>query len=96
MIGLQTAFAVVNTVLPNLSNEKIIALFSGNARNIFDLPTTHVSVGSKAELTLFSRTAETLLNAGNNQSKSANSPFLEKTLTGKAVGIVHKGKLFKQ
>jgi dihydroorotase len=94
MIGLQTAFAVVNTVLPNLSNEKIIALFSGNARNIFDLPTTHVSVGSKAELTLFSRTAETLLTAGNNQSKSANSPFLEKTLTGKAVGIVHKGKLF--
>jgi dihydroorotase len=96
MIGLQTAFAVVNTVLPNLSNEKIIALFSENARNIFDLPTTHVSVGSKAELTLFSRTAETLLTAGNNQSKSANSPFLEKTLTGKAVGIVHKGKLFKQ
>ena len=94
MIGLQTAFAVVNTVLPNLSNEKIIALFSGNARNIFDLPTTHVSVGSKAELTLFSRTAETLLTAGNNQSKSANSPFLEKNLTGKAVGIVHKGKLF--
>ncbi len=96
MIGLQTAFAVVNTVLPNLSNEKIIKLFSENARNIFDLPTTHVSVGSKAELTLFSRTAETLLTAGNNQSKSANSPFLEKTLTGKAVGIVHKGKLFKQ
>jgi dihydroorotase len=94
MIGLQTAFAVVNTVLPNLSNEKIIALFSGNARNIFDLPTTHVSVGSKAELTLFSRTAETLMNAGNNKSKSANSPFLDKPLTGKAIAIVHKGKLF--
>ncbi len=94
MIGLQTAFAVVNTVLPNLSNEKIIKLFSGNARNIFDLPTTHVSVGSKAELTLFSRTAETLLNSGNNQSKSANSPFLDKPLTGKAIAIVHKGKLF--
>ena len=94
MIGLQTAFAVVNTVLPNLSNEKIIALFSENARNIFDLPTTHVSVGSKAELTLFSRTAETLMNAGNNKSKSANSPFLDKPLTGKAIAIVHKGKLF--
>lgn len=94
MIGLQTAFAVVNTVLPNLSNEKIIALFSGNARNIFDLPTTHVSVGSKAELTLFSRTAETLMNSGNNQSKSANSPFLDKPLTGKAIAIVHKGKIF--
>ena len=94
MIGLQTAFAVVNTVLPNLSNEKIINLFSRNARNIFDLPTTHVSVGSKAELTLFSRTAETLMNAGNNKSKSANSPFLDKPLTGKAIAIVHKGKLF--
>ncbi|HQR93225.1 MAG: dihydroorotase [Bacteroidetes bacterium 24-39-8] len=94
MIGLQTAFAVVNTVLPELSNQKIIELFGGNARNIFDLPTTHVAVGSPAELTLFSRKAETLLSSGNNHSKSANSPFLEKTLTGKAVGIVHKGKLF--
>lgn len=94
MIGLQTAFAVVNTVLPELSNQKITDLFGGNARNIFDLPSTHVAVGSKAELTLFSRTAETLLTSGNNQSKSANSPFLEKSLTGKAVGIVHKGKLF--
>jgi len=94
MIGLQTAFAVVNTVLPDLSNQKIIDLFGGNTRKIFDLPTIHLAVGSQAELTLFSRKAETLLRSGNNQSKSANSPFLEKPLTGKAVGIIHKGKLF--
>jgi dihydroorotase len=94
MIGLQTAFAVVNTLLPNLSDEKIVGLFGHNARNIFALPATNIKIGSKAELTLFSRSANTLVTAKNNKSKSANTAFLDKTLKGKAIGIIHKGKLF--
>lgn len=94
MIGLQTAFAVVNTLLPTLTDDKIVTLFGSNARNIFALPTTNIAIGSKAELTLFSRSAKTLVTAKNNHSKSANSPFLDKPLTGKAIGILHKGKLF--
>ena len=61
MIGLQTSFAAVNSILPDLSSEQLIALFSANARNIFALPTTNINVESKAELTLFSRTGFTTL-----------------------------------
>jgi len=93
MIGLQTSYCTVNTILPELSTEQIVALFSSNARKIFDIPTTSIAVGSKAELTLFSRTGETELTAANNKSKSANSAFLHKQLSGKVLGILHKAQL---
>lgn len=91
MIGLQSSYAVVNTVLPELSTERIVSLFSNNARNIFGLVATNIQVGSKAELTLFSRGDSTLLTAANNKSKSANSPFFDNPLKGKVFGILHKG-----
>lgn len=91
MIGLQSSYVVVNTILPDLSTEKIVALFSSNARTIFGLKPTNIQVGSKAELTLFSRDETTILTADNNKSKSANSPFFDKTLKGKVLGILHKG-----
>lgn len=93
MIGLQTSYNVVNTILPELSSEQIVALFGSNARKIFDIPTTHITVGSKAELTLFSRTGETKLTTASNKSKSANSAFLEMNLKGKVLGILHKAQI---
>jgi dihydroorotase len=94
MIGLQSSYAAVNDILPELSSEQLIALFSTNARNIFAIPTTNINVGSKAELTLFSRAGKTSLTAQNNKSKSVNSAFLNKELNGKVLGILHKGQLF--
>jgi dihydroorotase len=94
MIGLQTSFAAVNSIIPDLSSEQLIGLFSTNARNIFAIPTTNINVGSKAEITLFSRTGKTTLTTQNNQSKSVNSAFLNKELNGKVLGILHKGQIF--
>lgn len=91
MIGLQTSFPAVNSVLPNLTETQIVQLFSGNARKIFDIPTTNINVGSQAELTLFSKSGNTTLTTTNNKSKSANSAFLKKELKGKVLGILHKG-----
>lgn len=91
MIGLQTSFSAVNSVLPNLTETQIVALFSGNARKIFAIPTTNINVGSQAELTLFSKSGNTTLSTTNNKSKSANSAFLKKELKGKVLGILHKG-----
>jgi dihydroorotase len=94
MIGLQTSFAAVNSIIPDLSSEQLIGLFSTNARNIFAIPTTNINVGSKAEITLFTRTGKTTLTTQNNQSKSVNSAFLNKELNGKVLGILHKGQIF--
>jgi dihydroorotase len=92
MIGLQTAFAAVQTAIPQLSDERLIELFALNPRRIFGLQTATVKPGVKAFLSLFTRSAE--WNFENNHSKSANSPFLGKTLTGQPLGIINQDKLF--
>lgn len=93
MIGLQTAFAAINTLLPSLSNQQLSNLFSNNARQIFGLPTTTIKQGACVELTIFSRTGQTTLTKANNKSKSANSPVLNTTLKGEVIGIIHKSQL---
>ncbi len=92
MTGLETAFAVVNELLTGLTGEQIAKLFSLNARNIFNLPVTNITEGASAELTLFTRQGTTYLQKGNSKSRSFNTPFLEKELKGKVIGIINKGQ----
>jgi dihydroorotase len=92
MIGLQTAYAAVRTVLPELSSLQIAALFSINARKIFGLDKAVINVGNKAEFTLFNA-GEYVFNQEKNKSRSKNSPFINRTLQGNVDGIFSKGKL---
>ncbi|MEX6690047.1 dihydroorotase [Danxiaibacter flavus] len=94
MLGLQTAYAVVQSVLPDLSANKIAALFSSNARSIFHLSAASIEEGSQAELTLFKASGTTTLAKETNKSKSSNSPFFDKSLKGEVVGIINKGNIF--
>ena len=94
MIGLQTAYATIRTVLPDLDNNRLAALFSGNARKIFGLGDASIQVGNQAELTLVSKEQTTCLTKSSNLSKSSNSPFLDKVLQGKVIGIINKGSLY--
>ncbi|MBN9297309.1 MAG: dihydroorotase [Filimonas sp.] len=93
MIGLQTAYAVVQTAIPSLPADKVAALFSTNVRRIFDLQTSSVTEGSVADLTFFLPAEKSVLTRANNRSKSINSPFFDKPLTGKVAGTVHKGNV---
>lgn len=93
MTGLETSFAVINHLLPELTTDRLVQLFSLNARTIFGLPHTHTGEGAIAELTLFSRTGITVLTKQQLKTKSANTPFLERELTGEILGILNKGKL---
>lgn len=92
MIGLQTAYAVVQTVLPELSATQIAMLFSVNARNIFGVPPVIIKEGEKAEFTLFN-TGEYTFTKEKNKSRSFNSPFINRSLQGNVQGIFSKGKL---
>ena len=94
MVGLETSFAVVNTVLPNLSLERIIQLFSTTANQLFKLNTTKIEINQIADLTLFSRDQSTTFVKENIKSKSINSPFINTTLKGKVIGIINKGNLY--
>ncbi len=95
MTGLETSFAVINHLLPELTTDRLVSLFSLNARNIFQLPVTNITEGSVAELTLFSKKAITLISKENLKTKSQNTPFLERELNGKVLGIVHKSQLIR-
>ena len=94
MTGLQTVFAVVNHLLPELSLNRLTALFSLNARAIFGLPVIHITEGAVADLSLFTKSGQTLLSKEQLKSKSANSPFLDRELTGKVIGTINKDKVF--
>jgi dihydroorotase len=94
MLGLQTAYALVQTALPQLSDEQIGELLGGNARKIFNLATTILQEGEQADLTLFSKAAKWTFKQSHNLSRSANTPFYNFEFTGKPFGIIHKDKLF--
>jgi dihydroorotase len=94
MIGLETSFLVVNHLMEELSNERIIALFSLNARNIFNLPTTYIEEGATAELTIYQRQDNNSLSKNDFKSKSLNSAFIDRTLKGKIIGTINKGNYY--
>ena len=93
MLGLQTAFTAVNTVLPELSVQHICSLFSLNARRIFNLPLATIAEEQSAELTLFTTDGESVFTKEEIKSKSSNSAFIGKSLKGKVIGIYSKGSL---
>ncbi|HJW18539.1 MAG TPA: dihydroorotase [Flavisolibacter sp.] len=92
MTGLETCFAAINTCMPGLPLDKLVSLLSTNPRRIFDLDINPIDVNVNASLSLFvpeqKWTVKTL------QTKSKNSPFIGKELTGKPIGIINKDKLF--
>ncbi len=93
MIGLQTCFAAVHSVLPEMPEEQVANLFSLNARKIFNLPSVILEEGNMAELTLYQKEAACTFSENNNFSRSANSPFFNRPLTGCVKGIFAKNKL---
>ncbi len=91
MIGLQTGFAIVQSLFPQLNIDRLIQLFSLNARAIFNLPSSKIEEGNCADFTLFTKEEQTLLTKDSLRSKSANTPFLNVSLGGKIKGIIING-----
>jgi dihydroorotase len=89
MIGLETAFGVLSTSLPAVSPEKWVQLLCYNPRKLFGLDNTGIKEGVKATLTLFQPDLEWTVKETDIKSKSKNSPFIGKTLTGKVAGIIN-------
>lgn len=94
MTGLETAYAVLKTCLPEVSEEKWVELLSINPRKITGLKKITIQENETASLTLFNPAKEWVYEEKNIRSKSVNSPFVGKKLTGKVSGIINKDQVF--
>ena len=92
MIGLETAFAAVRTVLPDMAPEKLVELFSAAPRRIFGLKPVSIKTQSPAQLTLLDW--ETAWTPARFQSLSQNSAFTGQAFRARPAGIIHKDRVF--
>lgn len=92
MIALETAFAVVRTCLPKLPLHRLATLFSSAPRRLFDLPQASVAAHQPGCISLF--LPEKTWVPQSFFSKSLNTPFIGKTLTGQPIGIINQDKVF--
>jgi dihydroorotase len=88
-INLQTAFSCALEALKEENIDSIVRCFTTEAREILGLENSTFSEGSDANFTLFSLKQETILTEKTNNSKSKNSPFLNRPLKGKVIGIIN-------
>lgn len=93
MIGLETAFAVINTAMPDVSPERWVQLLSVNPRKLLGLGGSTIDVGQPASITLFDPSETWTVADSDLKSKSKNSPFIGHQLTGRVKGIINRGQL---
>ncbi len=94
MIGLETCYAVSNTALTGKADAgKMVELLSLNARRILGLPVSDIAEGENADLTLFDPDMKWTFTENDIRSRSKNTPFIGRELTGKAICIIHKDKI---
>ncbi len=93
IIGLETCFAIANTVLRKIIPlEKIIEKICHNPRKILGLEIPEIIEGKKANFTLFNPDTEWIFSKNHIFSKSKNTPFEGVKLTGKALGVFNNGQ----
>ena len=96
VVGLETAFAVAHTELVGggvLTLPELIARMSTAPAAVFGLPGGSLTPGAPADVVVLDITARWTVDAVNFHSKSRNTPFAGRTLTGRAVLTLVGGAL---
>lgn len=96
IVGLETAvgLSVTELLLENwLTLPQLIEKLSTNPRRILRLPEIRIAEGEKANLSFLDLEEQWVVDAAAFRSKSRNTPFHGRPLTGRALGIFNNGQL---
>lgn len=93
IIGLESFFGALNSVL---ELDDFIQQITIKPRLIFGIETSKIAINEKAELTFFNPEEKYTFQKEHILSKSKNTAFLGKKLTGKAYGIFNNNQLILQ
>ncbi|HEX2868567.1 MAG TPA: dihydroorotase [Ignavibacteriales bacterium] len=97
IVGLETELGLALSELVNkkvLTLEELIKKLAINPRRILNLPVPKIAEGEIANLTIIDPELIWTVDVKAFRSKSKNSPFDKRLLTGKALGVINKGKMF--
>lgn len=93
MIGLESAFGLLNTNKGRLRLETIIEALSVNPRTVLKLKPVTIKEGEAANITLFDPEQEWIFEKKHIQSKSSNTPLTGSKFKGKVIGIINRKQL---
>jgi dihydroorotase len=97
IVGLETSVGLTFTELVHkniISPYRAIELLSTIPRRLMKLPPIRFQVGTLANLSFIAPDDEWLVDTSQLKSKSKNSPFYNKHLKGKPIGVACKGKVW--
>lgn len=90
--SLQTLFSQLLHIYGAEKIPQLAEILSERPRKSFGIHNDNFAEGAAANLTIFSATESWELNEKTNKSKSRNNPMWNKTLQGKPLAIVNKGR----
>ncbi len=98
ILGLETQLGLAITELVHknhLSLSQIVEKLSINPRKILKLPVPQIKVGEMANLTIFDPDETWTVDIKKFKSKSKNSPFDKRLLTGKSIAVINNSQIYK-
>ncbi len=97
ILGLETAVGLSLNELYHkkvLSLEQLVEKLALNPRKILNIKVPTIAIGERANLTLIDLNKIWTVEVSDFKSKSKNSPFDKKLLTGKAIGVFNNNQAF--
>jgi dihydroorotase len=98
ILGLETQLGIALSELVHkkvLTLEELIEKLSINPRKILNLPVPKFEVGEVANLTIIDPDFVWTVDNSQFKSKSKNSPYDKRLLTGKSVAVINGNKIFR-
>jgi dihydroorotase len=99
ILGLETSIAVSCEGLyhaKHLTLMQLVEKYAVNPRKILNIPVPKFAVGEAANLTVFDPDMKWTADVKQFKSKSYNTPWNKKELTGKALAVINKGKMYRE